>query len=64
MNITRENLKLESELSWLDEMEVEQKVAEANQAALHEEAVLQTKTIPLSEVRKDIGRWRETMQEE
>eukprot|EP00435_Cladocopium_sp_Y103_P069412 s890_g33.t1 len=64
LELTQENLRLEEELRWLTKLETQQKEEDAACAALQEEAVLQTKTIPLPEVRKDLGRWKAAIEEE
>ena len=64
LELTQENLSLEDELRWLERLEVEQKIEDVSEAAAQEEAVLQTKTIPLTEVRRDLTRWRGAIQEE
>ena len=54
LELTQENLSLEDELRWLERLEVEQKIEDVSEAAAQEEAVLQTKTIPLTEVRREL----------
>ena len=54
LELTQENLSLEDELRWLERLEAEQKIEDVSKKAAQEEAVLQTKTIPLTEVRREL----------
>ena len=62
--LVTENMRLEQELRRMDSLQREEDMEEALEVADQGEVFLQTRTIPLSEVRRDLSKWREAIQEE